>query len=224
MTTKSIRSFVVLTASVAMLACKPGASSEGVVAAKGGAAASPSAGSRPQVPSSRAMAWFLGKNLSLAALGRASGAPQQAVDGVLEKARILANATGTPLPDLPAMQGSRAKDSAAALDYLLNAAGKGIQGHLEQRYDAQHAAVFEMAVKSNVLVMLYAPGDSLGTTTMAAISGAGQRSGLTELAWALATSQVWGKASHDDVKAAVIRMQEDIESQLKSEGGAPSAR
>lgn len=115
-------------------------------------------------------AWILGSRLSVAgALHSQPGNNAELVNREFAKASAAAKAFGiNKLPSLPAKKGNKVEDSAAALYYLLNTVGSPIGGILAKEYGAEHAAVFETALKANTLLILYGPNDST-TNTLAGV-------------------------------------------------------
>jgi len=99
----------------------------------------------------------LGNQLSLAVLGRSGGAPSKAVDRLLKKAEQSAALLKVKIPALPPLTGSQSKDGADALHYLL----QGTAPMLKKMNPRQNA-IYEIAVKSNILRMLYVPGNDMG--------------------------------------------------------------
>lgn len=99
----------------------------------------------------------LGTQLSLTALGRAGGAEAKLTDSLLKKAQQSAKVLKVTIPPLPPLTGSQSKDAADALHYLL----KGTQP-LVKKLNPRQVAIFELGVKSNILRMLYMPGNDMG--------------------------------------------------------------
>ena len=159
-------------------------------------------------PPSKAIAWELGNQLSLAALLYNARGIENTES--LTKAKILASEVDAQVPPFPAKTGEKAKDSAAVIIYLLNGAGKTIIGKVKEKYDQDHADLFEMALKSNLLLLMYGPGEKEGKTIAGVIKRNGTRAGLPESLWQPVVSKVEADESFDDVKAAVFKMQEDV--------------
>jgi hypothetical protein len=106
-------------------------------------------------PSTKHAAFRLGNRLAMATLARANGASGSALDKVQDDVRMLARELDAVVLDPPVLSGNRASDSADALHYLLDSAGKPIWRHLEARHDAQHGALFELGIKLEMLRMLH---------------------------------------------------------------------
>ena len=177
---------------------------------------SPSSPSAPaKTGSTKKLAWDMGSKLSLAALGNGRGANASAVESVMGKAKDSAQQLGVEIPPLPDQTGDTTKDSAAALHYLLKTAGDPIASKLRSKYDDAHAALFEMALKSNVLMLLYSPGDSTSKTIAGVIKNRGTEAGLPESLWKPVVDKIEEQAPFDEVKAAVSQMHQDVLNHLE---------
>ncbi len=177
-----------------------------------GTNAVPSPSPASATSSSKAIAWELGNKLSLAALLYNAQGTENSES--LTKAKILAGAFGAQVPPFPTKTGGKAKDSAAITAYLLNDAGKTIIEKVEERYDKDHADLFEMSLKSNLLLMMYGPGEKTGKTIADVIERNGMRAKLPESLWQPVVSKVETDASFDDVKEAIFKMQADVRRHL----------
>ncbi len=105
------------------------------------------------------MAWLLGSNLSLAALANDRAAAADKVADWFDKSQRLAKLLDTTVADLPPRPAADQIDPRAdkAMEYLFNE-GQTIGRHLATQFGDDHAALFELAVKSNILLVLYQPG------------------------------------------------------------------
>lgn len=169
-----------------------------------------------QKPSTKAMAWMLGNNLSLAALMNERGVKQTS-DELIAKANILSRElTGDDVPALPAVSGNRAETGAATLAYLLKTALPSVGGKIKDAHGTEHVDLFELAIKSNTLLLLYGPGDSTGKTIAGFIEKVAPRAGLPEKLWKPVTDKVNSAASYDEVKEAVFKMHSDVRDHLDS--------
>jgi len=167
--------------------------------------------------STRERVWELGGKLSLAALGAANGAPAASVDRVFQSAKEIATSLGVDLPPLPERSLDKAKAQADVLGYLLRDAGAPIAEKLGSTYGADHAALFEVAVKSNLLLLLYSPGEQEGKTIADVIRRRAPDAKLPEQLWRDVPAKVAAGAYFDDVKTAVAKMQSDVRKFLTAE-------
>lgn len=163
---------------------------------------------RAALVTSKARAWELGNKLSLAGvLYEAQGITH---DESLSVAKPLAIMFGAEVPAFPAKTGNASSDGAAILAYLLNGPGKKIGEKIREKHDQDHSDLYEMALKSNILLMLYGPGDSLGKATAKSITKAGERSKLPKPCWQGLIVKIDIEAPYDDVKEEIFDMQKNV--------------
>jgi hypothetical protein len=155
-------------------------------------------------------AWLLGDNLSLAALLYNQGAPQDTVDRFLAKAKKIADIFGLTIKPFPARAGSSSASSADMIHYLIAGDGAALGAALARKYNDAHGALFEVAVKSNLLILLYAPGDSLGRSIADVIKSRLASIHLPENLWGNVVTLVTNKGTVDAVKQAVFKMHKDV--------------
>jgi hypothetical protein len=174
-----------------------------------GQAPKPVAGAKPLI-------WDLGGELALAAVGSASGADQKAVANVFREAARKAEALGVSLRPLPAVTGDSADDGAAAVNYVLNDAWQPIGRQLSATYDDSHLALLEIALKSNLLLLLYSPNDGTGKTIASVIERRAPDAGLPEATWRPVVEAVNAGAAFDIVKARVGEMHTSVAKYLRA--------
>lgn len=104
-------------------------------------------------------AWLLGDNLSIAALLYNQNASKDAVDRFLSKAKKIADIFGLTIKPFPAKAATSAASSADMIHYLIAGDGAALGSALAKKYDDAHGGLFEVSVKSNLLILLYAPGE-----------------------------------------------------------------
>jgi hypothetical protein len=129
--------------------------------------------------SPRRIAWLLGSNLSLAALANDRVAAPEKVADWFDKSQRLAKLLGTSVDELPPRpaDGNPIPNADHAIDYLF-AHGATIGRFAAKQYGDDHAALFELAVKSNILLVLYQPGAPVVKSLTVAIEQSGERAGL----------------------------------------------
>jgi tetratricopeptide (TPR) repeat protein len=166
------------------------------------------AGAQSYSDSTMARAWVLGSKLSLAGTLYSQGGDAATVDRQFAAASDAAASFGLKLPALPARTGDRVKDSAAVLAYLLKSTGDPIRAILAKSYGSEHAATFEIALKSNMLLILYGPGES-STNAIANVirSRTASLSFLNEM-MAKLLELIDQKASFEQVKAELFNIHE----------------
>ena len=180
--------------------------------------------SKPAVAiNSRRAAWLLGSRLSLAALANDRGIAAKSVPIWMEDARTAAKLLGTSVADLPEPAG--ASDTTLAsrqvIDYLV-ANGQRIGPELSKQYGAEQSALFEIALKSNILLLLYSPETSAGGSVAAAISQVAPKAKLPVELWQPLVEVLNKKATQSEVRAAIRKMHVDVDqylSQLAEQSG-----
>ena len=101
-------------------------------------------------------AWQLGSRWSLGAAIYAKGLPAERYQPILEQAASAArrlHVEWTPLPDATPQQ----DPVVTVVAFLLDDQGPKLAGVLEKQYDASHAALLELAIRSNLLLLVYSP-------------------------------------------------------------------
>ena len=161
--------------------------------------------------------WTLGNKLSLTALGYARGVDQAVADRMMNKCRIMAKALGTTVPPLFKRTGNKTKDSAAALHYVLKTAGRPLGTHIKNKYGAAHMALFEVAMKSNLLHFLYMPSESkkgLSKTIRVVIEKRAKLAGLPDALVKPLCDKMKAGAPTSQVTAALKKMHNDIKTHV----------
>jgi hypothetical protein len=163
----------------------------------------------------RLNAWRLGSKLSLAAMANDRGLAAESVPRWMEYCKALASALQTTVADLPA-RGLAADRPASRqlLNYLVIQQGQQVGRDLTDRYGPDAAALFEVAVKSNLLLVLYSPGSSSTNAIAAAISGAAPRAQLPANLWQPLVNMVTAQADADEVRKAVKSFHAEVERHL----------
>ncbi len=156
--------------------------------------------------STQKLAWVAGSKLSLAAVVNAEGMEKAVVDRQFAAASSASTSLGIKLPALPARKGDKIDDRATALNYLLNMTGNPIGGILTRNYGQDHAAIFEIALKSNLLLMLYSPGESTSDTIANVIRTRRVTAGLPNGMTDPLINLIEQKATFDRVKTEVFNL------------------
>ena len=171
--------------------------------------------SAPQVVSTRRAAWLLGSRLGLAALANDRNvAPEETVVW-LDEARSMAGLLGTSIVELPERPANAADGLASreVLSYLLSE-GRRIGGELATNQGADHASMFEVALKSNLLLVLNKPGSSAIGHISTAIERAAPQAGLPEESWRPLLDTLANGSPPVEVRAAVRKMHAHIDRHL----------
>jgi hypothetical protein len=175
-------------------------------------------------PKVRRAVWILGSRLSLAALAHDRHMAANNIATWLDEAHSACKVLGTTVPELPepAAPGDKSLASRQVIDYLL-AQGQRIGRELAKRYGPEQAALFEVALKSNILLLLYSPGSDATNSISAAISRAAPQAKLPDVLWTPVVDRMNKKASLDEVRASVKQMHADVDGYLAS-AAEPAAR
>lgn len=165
------------------------------------------------VESTRLLAWQLGNKLSLAALARDRGVIPAEVAKWESEARAAAQALGTSFAELPTPAAHRSAGAPTVHDYLAQQ-GQRIWGDLSERQGSDHAALFEVAVKSTVLIVLYAPGGTAAELLAQSIREASPQAELPDRLWQPLLETLAKQPPAAEVRLAVRRLQDHVEQYL----------
>ena len=160
-----------------------------------------------EAEAANAVAWMLGDNLSLGALIYARGGEQKDIDGYFGQARAIAKNINLEIPDLPAKSDDTSQTSADVIHYLIAGDGWHVGEQLASDYGDKPGALFEVAVKSNLLLLLYGPGDDsgIGDIIKSRLDGL-----LPPELWQPVLDAIAAKKSADEVQEAVFTMHESV--------------
>ena len=163
---------------------------------------------RAQTPvTSPHAAWLLGSKMSFALV-----APEEQGRDVVRELEPLASLLGVELPPLDYAE---LRGSNKGMTRLL-AAGRDVGDDLAAKYDDAHAALVEVALKSNLLMAVYAEKPHLAHSIAGAVAAAAVRAGIPEEIWQPWQDAVVAGGTTEEVGEAVIRLHTDIESYLRT--------
>jgi hypothetical protein len=172
----------------------------------------PAATDVQQPPNTRRAAWELGSKLSIVALATDRGITEN-VPAWAKQATAAAKVLGVQLarlPDRPAASDADDLASKQVLNYLF-VQGQAIGATLAKNHGPDHAALLEVAVKSNLLILLYQPGSSTTETISTAIAQAAPRAKLPSELWQPLVDSLKKGAPLADVRAAVRQFHADVD-------------
>ncbi len=152
-------------------------------------------------------AWDLGNNLSLTALFNAQGGDVAVLNRTFAKAKANAKNLGITLPDLPVRKGDKIEDNAAALVYLLNKTGTPIMKILGDDFGVKHSAIYEIAFKTNLLLLLYAPDGKETQTIVNVVARQLPTAKLPNSSMANLFQLISDKAAYSQIKAEIFTIQ-----------------
>jgi hypothetical protein len=154
--------------------------------------------------------WLIGWKLGLATLGQTRGAAPDLVERMFEESRARSAALNVRLPALPEATSNSATDTARAIHYLLNEAGESVGKQLTRLYGPGASALFELAIKSSLALLLYAPDDDMGQTLADVIDRSGRQAGLPATIYAPLVKKMRARAPYPEVKAMIGGLDDGI--------------
>lgn len=167
--------------------------------------------------SPRRIAWALGSNLSLAALGNDRALSAERIAEWFDKSRRLSTLVNITVADLPMRPPAGQIDPTApqAMEYLFDQ-GQSIGRQLATQFGDDHAALFELALKSNILLVRYEPQAPVVKALAAAISQAGERAKLPPELYDPLLKQLAENAPAKNVRNAVFDMHAGVDRYLST--------
>ena len=177
----------------------------------------PTATETDRARSTRRMAWSLGSNLSLAALANDRAASADKVATWYETAQQQATLFDTAIADLPPRPAANEVDpqAARAIEFLFDQ-GQALGQLLAAQYGDDHAALFELALKSNILLVRYQPGAPVVNALSAAVSQAGERAKLPAELYQPLLKLIDEGAPAKSVREAVFQLHADVDHYLST--------
>jgi hypothetical protein len=157
-------------------------------------------------------AWRLGDRLSLAALLYAQGGQDGSVEQFLSSIKPLAEAMEIAISPFPPRAATAVENYANAIHYLIEGGGAEIGRALSRKFGKDAGLLYEVAVKSNLLLLLYEPGDDQGIG--GAIKSRMSEAGLPERLWMGVVDAIDNKAPEGELKDAVLKMHDEVASYL----------
>jgi hypothetical protein len=163
----------------------------------------------------RRAAFELGSKFSLAALANDRGLAADKVAKFSAEAKQAADTLGTHVSELPprAAAGPAANAAPDVHDFLFQE-GKRIWQDLATKFGPDHAALFEVAMKSNALLVLYGTDATAPDAIVEAITQRGPPARLPESLWRPLIDAILKRAKPADVRAAVYRLHADVDQYL----------
>jgi hypothetical protein len=161
--------------------------------------------------------------MSLAALAHDRGVAKEKVPAWFAQAQAAAKQLGMTIGDLPApaAAGDATPASRQVMNYLL-VDGQRVGRELTKQHGGEAAALFEVAIKSNLLLLLYAPGSAEGASIADAISNAAPRAKLPGELWKPLVDVLDRQLPPSDVRLAVQKMHTDVSQYLAGSAGQGS--
>ena len=160
----------------------------------------------------KAAAWRLGDQLSLAALLYAQGNQEDKVEQLLSNIKPVAEAMEVEIKPFPPRAADSAQTYADVIHYLIEGDGAELGREIAEKFGNPAGTLYEVAVKSNLLILLYEPGEDQGIGGV--IQARMTEIGLPENLWIGVVNAINNKASADDVRNAVFKMHDDVATYL----------
>jgi hypothetical protein len=159
-----------------------------------------------------AAAWRLGDRLSLAALLYARGGQEDAVERFLSSINPIAEAMGIAVAPFPPRAATNVDTYGEVILYLIEGAGAETGRALAGKFGKKAGLLYDAAIKSNLLLLLYEQGDDHGLGGV--IRSRMSEAGLPEQLWIGVVKAIDGNASQSELKDAVLKMHEAVASYL----------
>ncbi len=156
---------------------------------------------------SRHAAWLLGSKLSFAIL-----APEEEASRVVPELQPLAHLLGV---ELVVLDYDQLRGTPAGMTRLLSV-GRDLGEQLAARHDSSHAALVEVALKSNLLLAVHAERPHLAHSIGGAVAAACVRAGIPEDIWQPWQDTLAAGGSTDEVMSAVIALHHQIDTFLQN--------
>ncbi len=163
----------------------------------------------------KAAAWKIGDQLSLAGLLYSQGGEDDNVKQLLDSITPLTDAIKIQVKPFPPRAETPMATYAAVIEYLIKGDGAEIGRQIGAQFGKNAGLLFEISVKSNLLILLYEPGDDQGIASV--IESRCNEAGLPNNLWLDVVNAVNSKASKDEVKNAVFKMHDDVATYLNQQ-------
>lgn len=160
----------------------------------------------------KAAAWRLGDQLSLAGLLYAQGGQDDKVEKLLSALKPMIDAMELTIKPFPPRAETSAATYADVIHYLIEGDGAELGREIAGKFGKEAGTLFEVAVKSNLVILLYQPGDDQGIGGV--IQSRCSEIGLPENLWMGVVTAINNKAPENDVKEAVFKMHDDVAAYL----------
>ncbi len=172
----------------------------------------------------RRAGWLLASRWSLAAPAHERGADDKSVDEWLDFAQMQASLLGVtlmPLPPRSATENGQAAQT-SIVDYLV-AERQRMASDLAVRHGPEGAALFELAVDSNLLLVLYQPGSREARSLSNAISKAREGAGLPPDVTRPLLAAISERSDTAAIRKAVFRLHDELDRRLGATSPQPAA-
>lgn len=168
----------------------------------------------PAVPvlryNTRHLAWLLGGKLGLSRLAKAEGATPYEIAQWTEETNRLAKQLKVTIPPASSSDTTIGRQVAE----LLNAAAKA-SSSMAAKHDPSHAALLEISLKTNALLVLCQQYPELAAPTARAVEAAAERAELPGFLWRKMNKVLLANSTPDEIFEAITQMHDSVESYLR---------
>lgn len=160
----------------------------------------------------KAAAWRLGDQLSLAGLLYAQGGQDDKVEQLIASIKPLTEAMDVEIKPFPPRGATEVETYADVIHYLIKGDGAQTGQQIADKFGVAAGTLYEVSIKSNLLLLLYEPGDDQGIGGV--IQSRMTEVGLPENLWVGVVDAINNKASQGELKDAVFKMHDDVAAYL----------
>ncbi len=160
-------------------------------------------------PSRTALAaWRMSSRWSYAAAIYAKGLGKDYYSDPLQQAEYAADLLEMKLPEFPEIEAADRQN--AMIGFLLQAGRSQIAEELSAKFSPEYTALSELAIKTNVLLLVYTPKSPHLEPIVAAIRQAAENSTLPSTLWSSLVDLLEQRAPFTEVKSAVLQLHQQV--------------
>ena len=163
-------------------------------------------------PVAKAAAWRIGDHMSLAGMLYAQGGEEDNVKELIESVKPLTDAMQIQIKPFPPRGASQVETYAEMIQYLIKGDGAEIGRQIGKDFGKAAGMLYEVAVKSNLLILVYEPGHDQGFADV--LQARCVEIGLPNDLWFDVVNTVRSSASKDEVKDAIFKMHDEVATYL----------
>ena len=163
-------------------------------------------------PVAKAAAWRIGDHMSLAGMLYAQGGEEDNVKELIDSVKPLTDAMQIQIKPFPPRGASQVETYAEVIQYLIKGDGAEIGRQIGKGFGKAAGMLYEVAVKSNLLILVYEPGNDQGFADV--LQARCVEVGLPNNLWFDVVNTVRSSASKDEVKDAIFKMHDEVATYL----------
>jgi hypothetical protein len=150
--------------------------------------------------------------MSLAGMLYAQGGEEDNVKELVESVKPLTDALQIQIKPFPPRGASQVETYAEVIQYLIKGDGAEIGRQIGKDFGKEAGTLYEIAVKSNLLILLYEPGNDQGIADV--LQARCVEINLPNNLWFDVVNSVRSSASKDEVKDAIFKMHDEVAAYL----------